>query len=237
MANLEVAWENLKRLDNLATRNTVIQRLHPVVKLLTALVFIITVASFRKYDLVPLLPLILYPIVLITLGELPWRFLLKSILLALPFILFIAIFNPLLDRATIFQLGQLSVSGGWVSFLTLMLRFALTVIAALTLVATSGLNEIGAALLKLKVPKPFVLQLLLLYRYLNVLIAETIRSIQAYSLRSLSSKGLAFRVWGSLIGQLLLRTVDRAQRIYHAMLCRGFNGEIRLVRSKQHHLA
>jgi cobalt/nickel transport system permease protein len=38
------------------------------------------------------------------------------------------------------------------------------------------------------------------------------------------------RVIGPLLGQLLLRTLDRAQRIHRAMLCRGFDGEIRLLR-------
>ena len=54
--------------------------------------------------------------------------------------------------------------------------------------------------------------------------------IRARSLRSLSGKGMGFRVFCNLIGHLLLRTLDRAQRIHHAMLCRGFDGEIRILR-------
>jgi len=38
-------------------------------------------------------------------------------------------------------------------------------------------------------------------------------------------------VYGQLVGQLLLRTIDRAQRIHQAMCCRGFSGEIHLLRS------
>jgi cobalt/nickel transport system permease protein len=52
----------------------------------------------------------------------------------------------------------------------------------------------------------------------------------ARSLRSFNGKGNEIRIFGYLLGQLLLRTVDRAQRIHHAMLCRGFDGEIRVSR-------
>ena len=41
---------------------------------------------------------------------------------------------------------------------------------------------------------------------------------------------MGIRVIGSLVGQLLLRTLDRAHRIHLAMLCRGFDGEVRLLR-------
>lgn len=233
MANLERARDNFKTLDELASRNTIIHSLHPVVKLITTLIFIISVASFHKYDLLAILPLILYPVVLINLGELPLGSLFKSMILALPFIFFVAIFNPLLDQVPLVQTGKFTITGGWISFLGIMLRFALTVLAALILIATSGMNEIGMALLKLKLPKPFVWQLLLLYRYLNLLISETIKTLRAYSLRALSTPGIAPGVWGSLVGQLLLRTIDRAQHIYQAMLSRGFTGTVRLNRVKR----
>jgi cobalt/nickel transport system permease protein len=38
---------------------------------------------------------------------------------------------------------------------------------------------------------------------------------------------MGIRVFGSLAGQLLLRSMDRARRIHLAMLCRGFDGEVR----------
>jgi cobalt/nickel transport system permease protein len=41
---------------------------------------------------------------------------------------------------------------------------------------------------------------------------------------------MGIRVFSSLVGQLLLRTLDRARRIHLAMLCRGFDGEVRLLR-------
>jgi cobalt/nickel transport system permease protein len=44
---------------------------------------------------------------------------------------------------------------------------------------------------------------------------------------------MGMRVFGSLAGQLLLRTLDRARRIHLAMLCRGFDGAVRQAESPQ----
>lgn len=235
MTNLESTWNNLKVFDELAAQKTPVHLLHPCAKLLTTLIFIIVVASFGKYDLTALLPFVLYPVVLISLGRLPARFLYQRLLLAVPFVLFVGIFNPLFDAAPLVRIGTITISGGWVSFISILIRVVLTVSAALILIATSGFIEIAAALLIFKVPRIFVMQLLFLYRYLTVLLEETARILRAYSLRSpdASGKGLKYKVWGSLVGQLLLRTINRAERIYQAMLCRGFSGEIHLLHSRK----
>jgi cobalt/nickel transport system permease protein len=111
-----------------------------------------------------------------------------------------------------------------------MMRFGLTVSAALILISLTGFNAVCMALEKLGVPRPFVIQLLFLYRYLFVLIDEASRMVRARSLRSFGSSGMDFKIFASLIGQLLLRTLDRAQRIHLAMCCRGFDGHIRINR-------
>lgn len=233
MSKMESYWLDLKQLDEMASKGTIIHRIHPCAKLLTTVIFLTVVASFSKYEISGLFPMMIYPIVLIVLGELPVGPILNRVLLALPFVLFIGIFNPIFDQMPLVHLGPFSLSGGWISFISILLRFLLAVTAALILVATTGMDAIAMALLKLKVPKVLVIQLLFMYRYLYVLLEEFIRTIRAYSLRSFHGDGIQYRVWGSLLGQLLLRTIDRAQRIYQAMLCRGFDGEIRLRGQKK----
>jgi len=222
---------DIGHLDDLAARDTAINHLHPQVKLLTTLAFLVVVASFSKYDLTGLLPLVLYPIVLVNLGDLPSGRLLVRLVLAAPFVLFIGAFNPLLDRTVLMRIGPVPVTGGWVSLVIILVKFTLSVLAALILLATSGFHAICAALARMRLPRVFVLQLLFTYRYLHVLIEEAGRMIRAHALRSPRGKGVQPGAWGSLGGQLLLRTLDRAQRIHQAMLCRGFDGEIRLART------
>ncbi len=232
MSDLASSWNHFKYFDELVAKRTVIHRIHPVAKLLTTVFFLLVVVSFGKYEIIPLLPLFLYPVVLISLADLPAGELFKRTLIAAPFALGIGIFNPFFDH-TGFIIGQYTISGGWLSFISIVLRVELTVLAALILVAVSGIGEVATALFKLRFPRLLVIQLLFMYRYLSLLIEGTARIVRANSLRSAYRQGLQFKVWGSLVGQLLLRTIDRAERIYQAMRCRGFEGKFRLIRQEK----
>jgi len=227
---LDTAYYDLGRLDLLAEKKSPIHRLDPRAKVLTTLVFIVYVVSFDKYEIAGLLPFFFYPAFLVGLADVPFGYLLRKLILVSPFVLFIGIFNPILDREIVFQFGSLDISGGWLSLISIMLRFTLTVGAALLLIATTGFPAICMALVKLGVPRVFAVQLLMLYRYVFVLIEECIRMIRAYTLRSFSKKMMPFHVFKQLLGNLLLRTLDKAQRIHMAMLSRAFTGDIHIVR-------
>ncbi len=229
MSKTESAFLDIRRLDTLASQDTLVHRMDPRAKVVTTLAFVVTVVSFGKYEVSALFPFVLYPSVLVSVGRLPTGYLLGKLVLVSPFALFVGVFNPLLDREVVLHVGSIGVSGGWVSFASIMMRFFLTVGAALTLLATTGFNSICVALRQLKVPSVLVVQLLLLYRYIFVLAEEAVRMMRAYSLRAVRSTRPPLRVYGSLVGLLLLRALDRAQRIYVAMLCRGFDGEMRLI--------
>lgn len=233
MNKIEHRRLELRYFDELASRKSVVHTLHPTIKLLTTLVFIAVVASFSKYEIAGLIPMFFYPFLVIGLGNIPIGMIVKRVLFTLPFVLLIGIFNPLFDQAILVQIGPVPISGGVVSFVSIIIRFTLSVVAALLLIATTGIDAICGALFSLGVPRVVVTQILFVYRYLYVLTEEVMKTICAYSLRSPQSDGVAFKAWGSLVGVLLLRAIDRAQRIYQAMLCRGFDGEVRIVRSWQ----
>ncbi|GAK55685.1 cobalt ABC transporter, inner membrane subunit CbiQ [Candidatus Vecturithrix granuli] len=230
MATLESTFFDLGYIETLAQQQTAIHQLDPRAKLLTTLMFLVTVMSFRRYELSGLIPFFLYPLVIVRAGNLPSVYLVKRIGVVLPFVGLIGIFNPLFDQTIIMQLGPVAISGGWVSFLSIVLRCLLTVFAVLILIATTGFYRICTALERIGVPNMFAVQLLFVYRYLFVLIDEASRMARARALRSFSRKGFGLKTWGSLTGHLLLRTLDRAQRIHLAMLVRGFDGKIRLAR-------
>jgi cobalt/nickel transport system permease protein len=227
---LDTAYYDLGRLDMLAESSSPIHRLDPRTKVITTLLFIVYVVSFDKYEITRLLPFFLYPAFLIGIANIPLGYLLRKLLIVSPFVIFIGIFNPILDREIILQIWSFNISGGWLSLLSILLRFILTVGAAFLLIATTGFPAICMAIVKLGVPRIFAVQLLLLYRYLFVLIEESIRMIRAFTLRSFSKKMMPHYIFKQLIGNLLLRTLDRAQRIHMAMLSRAFTGEIHITR-------
>jgi len=220
-------------LDTLASGNSFLHRLDPRAKLITTLVFIVAVVSFDKYALSAMIPFFIYPIALISLGNLPYRYLLRKVLIVSPFAILLGIFNPLMDRQVMIQVGSIGISGGWISFVSIILRFVLTVTAAFILVSLTGFNAVCKALIKFGVPKTFVVQLLFFYRYMFVLTEETERMSRARSLRSFNSRAMNLSTFIPLAGHLLLRTLDRAESIYRAMCCRGFDGHIRIIGSME----
>jgi len=231
MGKLDKHFFDIGYMDTLSSQQTPIHQLDPRAKLITSLVFITVVISFGKYEISALIPYFVYPVFLGAMGNIPPVYLLKKLLLVSPFAVMIGIFNPLMDRDILVSLGGIDISGGWVSFVSILIRFVLTVGAALTLIAVTGFNTVCMALDKLGTPRVFVVQLQFLYRYVFVLVNEAARMVRARSLRTFDGGGSGIKTYGPLVGHLLLRTMDRAQRIYMAMCCRGFDGEIRIMKT------
>ena len=217
------------QMDELGRLDTPLHRLDARVKMTVVALFVITVMSFPRYEISGLMPLFLFPFVLLGYGHLPAGSIFRKVAIALPFALFVGIFNPILDRTPMLTLGSWTVSGGWLSFASILLRFSLTVSAALILLACTGIHRLCAGLERMGVPALFATQLLFLYRYLFVIGDEGLRMIRSVRMRSAGSKKLTLRIYTTLIGHLLLRSIDRAQRIYRAMVSRGFDGQIRVL--------
>jgi len=159
MTRLDTAISDVDALDRLATRVSPIHRLDPRAKLIVTALFLLTVVSYPKYDIVEMTPLFLYLAVLLSLGRIPALVLARYLLLASPFAVLAGLFNPLIDRQVVIHLGSLAVTGGWLSFVSILIRFALTVSAALLLLACTGYVAMCAALGKLGVPRLLIIQL------------------------------------------------------------------------------
>ncbi|MDR1251696.1 MAG: cobalt ECF transporter T component CbiQ [Treponema sp.] len=216
----------LYALERLSGGGSVIHRLHPGVKILTTVCYMVTVISFDRYALRPLLPFLFYPSILIALGELPPALLCRRAALALPFCLFTGISNCVFERDAAVYMGSLGVSFGFISLCTLVLRTLLCVAAVLILIATTPWPRLSSQLRRFRVPGIFMTVFELCYRYIAVLLAEAHSMYIAYLLRSSrGAKGVAIHHMGSFVGCLFLRAADRAERVYSAMQCRAYGSE------------
>ena len=226
MINISNSFAGIYTLEQLADGDTIIHRLNPIIKLITTFIYIVMVVSFNRYDLNGLIPYLFYPFIVMALSEVPYHHLLKRLILALPFSLLAGISNIIFDTETAFLVGGIGISFGLISFLTIILKTYLTVMAVLILVATTSMQNLSAQMVRLKVPADLVMQITMTYRYIGILINEAATMFTAYLLRSPKQKGIRIHHMGSFIGQLLLRSIDRAERIYYAMKCRGFQGAV-----------
>jgi len=223
MNKMEKALSELGTMDELACQESPVHELNAAAKLLSTIVYILVVMSFDKYDLTRLFPFLLWPVFLFQLSGIPVRTCFYKLRIVLPLVMAVGLFNPFFDRQIILQLGTIGVSGGVVSMLTLMLKGVLCLMASFLLVATTPFDCICAALRQMHVPKTLVTLLLLTYRYVGVMTEELAVMTDAYHLRAPGQKGIHVSAWGSFLGQLLLRSMDRAQELYSSMLLRGYH--------------
>jgi cobalt/nickel transport system permease protein len=226
-------WIEISRLDELGRLDTPVHRTDARAKAAATAGFIIAVMSFPRYEVSALTPFFLYPLALACLGRIPPAVVLRKVLVAAPFALAVGLFNPLFDTRPMGALGSWALTGGWLSFASILLRFALTVSAALVLVACTGMDRLCAGLERLGLPRVFAVQLLFLYRYLFTVADEGSRMLRGMELRAAGQTGLRLRVYGSLVGHLLVRSMARAERVYQAMLARGFDGEVRVLEASR----
>lgn len=156
---------------------------------------------------------------------------------ALPFVLAALAVPFVTPGATLFSLpwvGWSVTTPGLIRFASILLRTWLAVQGAILLSATTRFHDLLWALGALRVPQPLVSTIGFMYRYLFVLADEALRMMRARSSRSARPEGSsrppllwAGRVTGSMVGSLLLRSLERSERVYAAMASRGYGGQIR----------
>lgn len=193
---------NISRIEELARRDQWINNLHPLVKLIVTLVYIIALTSVDKYELNRTILFGIYPILLVILSEIPIRELIPKLLIPIIFGASLGLLNPLLDGNLIQLTETLIISAGWLSFGSLLVKSLWLILAVLFLVATTPIEALAYSLALLRVPQIICIQFLLTFRYLTILIDEFDRTITAYSLRSKGNRRVARPAWGSLLGNL-----------------------------------
>ena len=224
MDRLHRAIKDVHRLDDLAARDTWLNRLAPLPKLLATVVYLAVTLSFGRYQLTGVLGMGLWPLLLLELADFTPGDALRAFKPVAVLLTVVGLCNLPFDRAVLLHAGPLSVTGGMLSLGVLLAKGLFCFLAVWVLIASTGMESVCAALQQLHCPRVLTTTILLIYRYIVLLLQEGIRIATAYALRAPGQKGIQFQAWGSLLGQLLLRSIDRAQLVYESMQLRGFAG-------------
>lgn len=233
MADIHDAVSSISKLEDLAEQDTVIHRIHPNAKVITTFVYIVAVISFDRYAVSALIPYLFYIAIIMALADIPYGLLMRRVAIALPFSLFAGISNIIFDRTGAFMFYGVVVTDGMISFVSIMLKTLMCVSAVLILISTTTMTEVSYQLVRMKIPTIMVMQITMTYRYISVLLEEVSVMYTAYLLRSPKEKGIRMKDMGSFVGQLLLRSIDRAERVYYAMKCRGFDGAMKYSKAQK----
>ncbi len=135
-------------------------------------------------------------------------------------------FAELAPFAVIAAVGGLFGGDPW-RFVAVMARALATVWALVLLLATTALPDLLAAARRLGCPRLMVTMLGLALRYLEVLVEEASRMSLGFTLRAVGPRNhRLLKPLGRLVGSLAVRTIERGERVYGAMLLRGYVGDL-----------
>lgn len=199
---------------------------HPLAHVVVTFLYILVVVSFSDKELAGLAGMVLYLLIHMIWNEISVWTMLKRVWPVFLLTGVIGIAAPVVNRDVFAVLGDLEITYGMLSMIILMLKGMFCVIASYILTITVGIRQICYALRIMHVPEEIVTVIMLMHRYLMVIIKEVERMQQAYRLRAPFQRGLHVRAWGSFVGLLLLRSMDRAEAVYESMKLRGFCGRI-----------
>ena len=199
--------------------------LAPEVKLVAAFVFVVVVATTPR-ELVP--AFLGYAVVLAAvtrLGRVPFRFLLKRLLIIVPFVLF-ALLLPFVaggERIDVLGVG-LSTSGLWGTW-NILAKASLGAATSILLASTTEIADLLRGLERLRVPVTLTTIAMFMVRYLAVIAGEVERTRTAMAARSYDPRWLwQARPIAASAGALFIRSYERGERVHAAMRSRGFTG-------------
>ena len=225
-------------LDRYRKGTSLIHRLDPRLKLLAVLAFVLVVTTTPPggWSAFALLAVLAIGAVLVAQVGLVEG--LKHSAVALPFAGMVAVSLPFTQAGEVvwswqpFGFTLAITDAGLVLFATVVIKAWLSVMVSGLLVATTPFPDLLAAMRSLRVPAVLTATISFMYRYLFVLVDEAMRLQTARAARSVGTGRTVWwraRVLGGMIGSLFIRSYERSERIYAAMLSRGFGGEVRTL--------
>jgi len=215
----------------------IIRRLDPRVRILAVAGFAIGVILLN--DLVALSTALAIALIAMALAELPPARTLRRMIMMDSFIIFMLALLPFtVPGDPIFTVAGFPASWqGLLKAAQIGLKANAVVLMLMSLVGTMESGTLGHALHRLRFPEALIHLLLFTVRYIDVMHQEylTLRTaMKARGFRPANSRH-TYRTFGYLIGMLLVRSVERSERILNAMKCRGFTGRIPIITTLAYH--
>ncbi len=218
-------------------QNNSIYQLNAVVKLIFILSFIVFVnlTPIQAYEALVLYFLFLITIIFVT--QIPYSLLIKRTVFSLPFIIAAIpiLFTGKAPYETLLLIPGIEIKLSIVGvqrFISIAIKSILSIQAAVLLTITTPMSELFTAMESIKVPPLFISVIRLAYRYLFIMSDEVLRLNRARKSRSstlIDKKRSGGSLWwrakmaGGMAGNLFLRSIERSERVYSAMLSRGYS--------------
>ncbi len=217
--------------ERFAQGTSILHRADPRVKIILALAVSIAIIALKAYT--AQLTALAGAVILVRIAALAPKDTLKRLSAVNLFILLLWMVIPFTTPGEyLWSLGPLHISQqGIEQALAITIKCNAIVLFNLAFLSTSTVFSLAHALAHLRVPSKLVQLFFFSWRYLHLLEEELEQLKRAAVLRGFSpgANMHTYRTYANLLGTLFVRSYDRGQRIYNAMLCRGFDGTFWLL--------
>lgn len=213
--------------EEFSSGNSLLHNLDPRIKIIVATLFSITVAVADRTEV--LLLALLFSACCVILSNLRVLGVLRRLLLVDGFILLLWIALPFTyPGKTLFSIGPFDATAEGIRYaLTITIKSNAIILACIALLGTTSIFTLVHALRHLRVPDKLVQLLFFSYRYIHVIHIEYLRLLNALRVRCFRPRSnlRTYKAYAYLVGMMVLNSYDRSERVYDAMLCRGFKGQ------------
>ena len=216
--------------------NSYIHQIDPRVKIICFFALVIAIVLLPPKAFVSYALFFALILGLIVLSKIPIGFIVKRLLIIIPFVLMIALFVPFIKKGEVvgvysLKSFELTISyGGLMIFWNVLIKSSLSVLSMIVLMNSMPFSDFLKALERLRIPRIFTMILSFMYRYVFLLEDELMKMKQAKESRSVGgSKGVHIRALSHMLGVLFVRAYERGEQVYLAMCSRGFTGTVRTM--------
>jgi len=211
-----------------AIGDSILHRIDPRYKVVAAVVFSMVVAVSYRF---PTLLAALFAAALLTLAaHLDLKAVGRRLLVVIGFLILLWVLLPVTFKGDVLaRIGPLTVTRpGVVMAAQISLKSIAILLAFIALITTMNFSTLGHALDRLHLSGKFVHLLLMTYRYIFVIEQEYQRMVRAAKIRGFrpGTNLHTYRTFAYFVAMLFVRAASRADRVYRAMRCRGFNGRL-----------
>ncbi|MCC5580124.1 cobalt ECF transporter T component CbiQ [Microtetraspora sp. AC03309] len=211
--------------------DTVVHRLPPQCKLLAAAGFAVAVVATPRESFWAFGVYALLLAAVAAAGRVPPGFVLRRMVIEVPFVLF-AVAIPIIglgERVEVLGMS-LSEQGLWAAW-NILAKATLGVIASILLAATTEPRMMLLGAQRLRLPQLLVQIAMFMLRYMDVIMDEMRRMRVARESRGFVAKDVRqVPVLAKSAGALFIRSYERGERVHLAMLSRGYTGEMPMIR-------
>jgi cobalt/nickel transport system permease protein len=217
-------------IEHYARQDSLIHRWDARWKLASLIIIIFTMAAVRRTEVA--LASLIISAALLMLCRLPFSLVMRRMWTLHIFLVPCFIILPFTTSGNPVSIGPVSISmDGTVFALTLYFRALAIVLASIALLYSTSMSLLLRAAERLYAPRVLIQVTLLTYRYIFTLANELTTMRWALATRGFHSRmdWRTYRTLANMVGMTLVRSLERTDRIYRAMQCRGYNGSMKTL--------